>query len=117
MLARRHAIGDVLVPAYGGEGGVVLDPAQHVRYTCLDHRVCSYGPGLGVLAHRRGHLFMTPKFSHMLVELSTKSWYIVGYGREVHRGRRDEVERVSEAKDAQSAGVGRAQRSGLRQHQ
>ena len=26
---------DVFVPADGGEGGIVLDPAQHVRYTCL----------------------------------------------------------------------------------
>src|SRR5215203_3357348 len=40
---------NIPVAADGGEGGVVLDPAQHVRYTVLDHRVYSYGPGLGVL--------------------------------------------------------------------
>src|SRR5918993_2129767 len=32
-----------------------------------------YGPGSGGLQHRRGHLFMTPIFSHILVDLSTKS--------------------------------------------
>src|SRR5215210_5963169 len=47
MLARRHAIGDVLVPANGGEGGVVLDPAQHVRYTGGVHKHLLMGRASG----------------------------------------------------------------------
>jgi hypothetical protein len=33
MLARYDGSNDVLMLADGGEGGIVLDPAQHVRYT------------------------------------------------------------------------------------
>src|SRR5829696_3892141 len=38
MLARYDGSNDVLVLADGGKRGVVLDPAQHVGYTALDHR-------------------------------------------------------------------------------
>src|SRR5215218_8477163 len=117
MIARHNSSNDVFVLAYGGEGGIVLDPAQHVGYTALDHRDTSDGPGLGVLLHRRGHLFMTPISSHILVDLSTKSRYNVGYGREIHRGRRGEAEGASAAQNAQSARTGRAKRRGIRQHQ
>src|SRR5215218_7588133 len=61
------------VPANGGEGRVVLDPAQHVRYTGGVHKHPLMGRASGCDQHRRGHLFMTPVFSHMLVEMSTKS--------------------------------------------
>jgi hypothetical protein len=60
MLASHNSSNDVLVLTDGGKGRIVLDPAQHVRYTALDHRDTSDGPGLGVLQHRRGHLFVTP---------------------------------------------------------
>jgi hypothetical protein len=49
---------DVPVAAHWGEGGIVLDPAQHVRYTCLVHKLTPYGPGSGVFQHRRGHFFI-----------------------------------------------------------
>src|SRR5215216_4405968 len=49
MLARDNSSNDVLVLADGGKRGIILDPAQHVGYTALDHRVTSDGPGLGVL--------------------------------------------------------------------
>jgi hypothetical protein len=73
MLARYDGNNDVLVLTDRGKGGIVLDPAQHVGYTALDHRVTSDGPGLGVLARRRGHLFVTPISSQILLDLSTKS--------------------------------------------
>jgi hypothetical protein len=38
MAAGGHATSDVLVFADGGEGGIVLDPAQHVRYTGGVHK-------------------------------------------------------------------------------
>src|SRR5215213_5664973 len=38
MLARDNGSNDVLMLANGGEGRVVLDPAQHVRYTGGVHR-------------------------------------------------------------------------------
>jgi hypothetical protein len=49
MLTGLDASTDVLMLADGGKGGFILDPAQHVRYTCLDHEVSPRGPGLGVL--------------------------------------------------------------------
>jgi hypothetical protein len=58
MLAGCHASTDILVLTDGGKGGVVLDPAQHLRYTWLDHEVSSRGPGLRVFHHRRGHLLI-----------------------------------------------------------
>jgi hypothetical protein len=42
----------------GGKGRIVLDPAQHVRYTGGVHKIAPYGPGSGVRQHRRGHLFI-----------------------------------------------------------
>src|SRR5215212_10568835 len=36
MLSRHDSSNDVLMLADGGEGGVVLDPAQRVGYTALD---------------------------------------------------------------------------------
>jgi hypothetical protein len=50
MLASHNGIYDVLMLADGGEGGIILDPAQHVGYTALDHRDTSDGPGLGVFS-------------------------------------------------------------------
>jgi hypothetical protein len=38
----------LIMLAHEGEGRIVLDPAQHVRYTWLDHEVSSRGPGPGV---------------------------------------------------------------------
>src|SRR5215212_1160784 len=38
---------EVLVLAYGGEGRIVLDPAQHVRYTCLVHKLLLMGRASG----------------------------------------------------------------------
>jgi hypothetical protein len=48
MLTGPYTTNDVLMLTDGGKGGIVLDPAQHVRYTCLDHEDSSRGPGLGV---------------------------------------------------------------------
>jgi hypothetical protein len=49
MLACCHASTDILVLTDGAKGGIVLDPAQHVRYTGDVHKITPYGPGLGVL--------------------------------------------------------------------
>ena len=39
MLARHDSSNDVLVLADGGKGRIVLDPAQRLGYTALDHRL------------------------------------------------------------------------------
>src|SRR5215203_1944626 len=57
---------DVCVPAYGGEGGIVLDPAQHVRYTACVHKITPYGPGLGVLPTPPGPFSCLPLKSTVL---------------------------------------------------
>src|SRR5215216_5250123 len=59
MLARYDGSNDVLVLTDGGKRGIVLDPAQHVRYTTGVHKLTPYGPGSGVLQHRRGHFYLT----------------------------------------------------------
>src|SRR5918994_6812641 len=40
---------EIPVLAHGGEGRIVLDAAQHVRYTGCVHKCTPYGPGSGVL--------------------------------------------------------------------
>src|SRR5215204_4534269 len=52
---------DVFVPADGGEGRIVLDAAQHVRYTGGVHKLLLMGRAPGWYQHRRGHLFVTPE--------------------------------------------------------
>src|SRR5215217_5585096 len=48
----------VPVAAHGGEGGVVLDAAQHVRYTGCVHKTLLMGRASGCDQHRRGHSFI-----------------------------------------------------------
>jgi hypothetical protein len=38
----------LLMLAYEGKGGIVLDPTEHVRYTGGVHKLTPYGPGSGV---------------------------------------------------------------------
>src|SRR5215208_1422746 len=57
MLARYDGSNDVLVLTDWGKGRIILDPAQHVRYTGGVHKPTPYGPRLGRLPPRRG-LFM-----------------------------------------------------------
>src|SRR5215204_4706319 len=65
----------VLVPAYGGKRGIVLDPAQHVRYTGGVHKLTPYGPGLGVLPTPPGpFLYPTP----LLYSVSLSSTSYIG---------------------------------------
>src|SRR5215217_7879688 len=46
----------ILVPTHQGEGGIVLDPAQHVRYTSGVHRgSLPVVRASGCYQHRRGH--------------------------------------------------------------
>src|SRR5215217_1565048 len=72
MLAGHHAIGDVLMFANGGEGRIVLDPAQHVRYTGGVHKFTPYGPGLGVLSAPPGpSLYPTPSLYNIVWYSST----------------------------------------------
>src|SRR5829696_537753 len=52
---------NVLVAADGGKGRIVLDPAQHVRYTGGVHKLLLMGRAPGWYQHRRGHLFVTPE--------------------------------------------------------
>src|SRR5215213_6612385 len=63
MLACHNSSNDVLVLTNGGEGRIILDPAQHVGYTALDHRRPPMVRASGWYQHRRGHFFMTPIFS------------------------------------------------------
>src|SRR5215213_8265602 len=48
LLARYDGSNDVLMLTDGSNGAVILDPAQHVRYTGCVHKLAPYGPGLGV---------------------------------------------------------------------
>src|SRR5215211_6497136 len=57
MLARYDGSNDVPMLTDGGKGGIVLDPAQHVRYTSCVHKISPYGPGLGVLSAPPGPSF------------------------------------------------------------
>src|SRR5215208_2130977 len=83
MLARHNGSNDVLVLADGGEGRIVLDPAQHVRYTGGVHKISPYGPGSGVLLAPPGpslydnhSVSIFPVFVNNLLTFST-SWYII----------------------------------------
>jgi hypothetical protein len=68
MLASHNGIYDVLVLADGGKGGIILDPAQHVRYTWLDHEVSSRGPGSGVLPAPAGPFpYPTPQLYNIVL--------------------------------------------------
>jgi hypothetical protein len=58
VAARGYPREEVPMLAHGGKLGVVLDAAQHVRYTGGVHKIAPYGPGSGVFQHRRGHLFI-----------------------------------------------------------
>src|SRR5215212_7239337 len=58
MLASHNGSNDVLVLTDGGKRGIILDPAQHVGYTALDHRLPPMVRAPGCYQHRRGHLFM-----------------------------------------------------------
>jgi len=49
MLARYDGSNDILMLTDGSNGAVILDAAQHVRYTGCVHKTSPYGPGLGVL--------------------------------------------------------------------
>src|SRR5215213_1568636 len=49
LLASHNGSNDVLMLTDGGEGRIVLDAAQHVRYTGCVHKPTPYGPGSGVL--------------------------------------------------------------------
>jgi DNA-binding XRE family transcriptional regulator len=51
MLASHDGSNDVFVLTDEGKGRIILDPAQHVRYTGCVHKLSPYGPGSGVLAH------------------------------------------------------------------
>src|SRR5215213_7498611 len=65
LLASHYSSNDVFVLADGGKRGIILDPAQHVGYTALDHRDTSDGPGLGVLVAPPGpSLYSTSIFYH-----------------------------------------------------
>jgi DNA-binding Xre family transcriptional regulator len=57
MLARYDGSNDVLVLNDGGNGAIVLDLAQHVRYTGCVHKTSPYGPGSGVLLAPPGPSF------------------------------------------------------------
>src|SRR5215211_582979 len=59
MLTSHNSSNDVLVLADGSEGRVILDPAQHVRYTCLDHEGSSRGPGPGRVAALAGAITLS----------------------------------------------------------
>ena len=56
----------LLMLAYGGKGGIILDPAQHVRYTGCVHKIAPYGPGSGVVPTPPGPSFydtpIVPKY-------------------------------------------------------
>src|SRR5215218_6908345 len=72
MLASHNSSNNILVLADGGEGRIILDPAQHVRYTCLDHEGSSRGPGLGVLLAPPGpSLNSTSLLYNIVLYLST----------------------------------------------
>jgi hypothetical protein len=73
VLTRYDGSNDVLVLADGGEGRVVLDPAQHVRYTGSVHKRLLMGRAPGCYQHLRGHLFMTPILYRIGLDLSRKS--------------------------------------------
>jgi hypothetical protein len=72
MLTGCYGINDVLVLADGSKRGIILDPSQHVRYTCLDHEGSSRGPGSGVLLAPPGpSLYPTPLLYNIVLYLST----------------------------------------------
>src|SRR5215211_5713281 len=73
LLARYDGSNDILMLADRGKGGVILDPAQHVGYTALDHRRPPMVRASGCFQHRRGHLFVTPKLYRLGLVLSIKS--------------------------------------------
>jgi hypothetical protein len=47
MLARYDGSNDVLMLTYGSNGAVILDPAQHVRYTGCVHKTLLMGRASG----------------------------------------------------------------------
>src|SRR5829696_3944324 len=72
MLTGRHASNDVLVLTDGGKGRIVLDPAQHVRYTGGVHRAYSLWSGLwGVPPPPGPSLYPTPLLYSIVLYLST----------------------------------------------
>src|SRR5215203_2283139 len=64
---------NIPVPTHGSEGRIVLDPAQHVRYTSGVHRVHSLWSGLrGIVAIPPGpSLYPTPLLYNIVLYLST----------------------------------------------
>jgi len=58
MLTCCYGINDVLVLRDGGKGCIILDPAQHVRYTGCVHKRLLMGRAPGCYQHRRGHSFI-----------------------------------------------------------
>jgi hypothetical protein len=78
MLARYDGSNDILVLTDGSKGGIILDPAQPVRYTGGVHKLSPYGPGSGRWQSRRGHLYLTNVLSHFTLDLSSISRYYSG---------------------------------------
>src|SRR5215213_2066559 len=60
MLAGCHASNDVLVLTDRGKGGIVLDPAQHVRYTGSVHKMLLMGRAPGCSSTAGPFLYPTP---------------------------------------------------------
>src|SRR5215208_6764974 len=111
MLARYDGSNDVLMLADRGEGRIVLDPAQHVGYTALDHRVTSDGPGLGVLPTPPGpSLSDTPIVPKYALDVKILLVYYQGMGKSISiNGKRLQELRVERALTLRALG----ERSGV----
>jgi hypothetical protein len=70
MLTCCHAINDVLVLTDGGKGGIVLDPAQQLRYTGGVHKPNSLWAGLRGVPPPPGPFLYPTSLSYHIITIN-----------------------------------------------